>query len=447
MGGEMYLINPEAMLKLIMDINEGKTHSVSQIDCGLSHTEMRAPKGYIHSDTPLTDPYCINVLKAANDFFEKFPSCCEQHKKLLFTPWFNKINYDYVPGKIFATLLFSLHYIRTTINEDKWESIITTHFLLSIKSFGLLPYGYGAPVGLDVYKALLKEQIKGASTVPDNKKTILVEFLNFKAKPQQRDSNASFNILLTTYRKWLKIFPFDLPFFEHLKPMFETAIPILKGNPIANEDTNLIGYDIRTNDELIYLLTQINKSIITQINSMSLSKEGLLNDIQVTKLSLINSQRLLELKELTDEPTDERKDYIRVLKSWFEGEKKYVDEISNLVKQATEPAKRVEVRLGIDRIALIYFYERKQITRENADSVAAKYSYISKESGEGLFQDYTHYSDKSNRMGKPIPCTPSKLKNRIKKFESILANLTEDARKRAIDEIKILKIIYETEFC
>ena len=102
--------------------------------------------------------------------------------------------------------------------------------------------------------------------------------------------------------------------------------------------------------------------------------------------------------------------------------------------------------LGLNQIALIYFYERNQITRENAGGIAAKNDYTSKNSGEKLFQNYTKYCDNSNRKDKPILCTPKKLKNRIKLFESILNHLTDKARQWATDEIEMLKTIYETEY-
>ena len=102
--------------------------------------------------------------------------------------------------------------------------------------------------------------------------------------------------------------------------------------------------------------------------------------------------------------------------------------------------------LKVNQIALIHAYEGIQITRENADGIAAGYGYISKNSGEGLFQDYEFYCSPLNRKIKPNLCTPKKLKNKITLFESIIEHLTDKAKQRAIDEINMLKTIYETEY-
>ena len=102
--------------------------------------------------------------------------------------------------------------------------------------------------------------------------------------------------------------------------------------------------------------------------------------------------------------------------------------------------------LKVNQIALIYAYDGKQITRDNANSIASEYGYTAKNSGEGLFQDYTAYCNPTFRKEKPTPCTPKKLKNKIHLFESIIEHLNPQAQKRAIDEIKILKVIFENEY-
>lgn len=100
-------------------------------------------------------------------------------------------------------------------------------------------------------------------------------------------------------------------------------------------------------------------------------------------------------------------------------------------------------RLKIDQIALIYFYNGKQITRKNGNEIAKQYNH---NSGEKLFQRYTYYSSTSNRKGKPTPCTPKKLKNKIELFENIVPYLTGTSIQRANDEIQILKTIFENEY-
>ncbi len=114
-----------------------------------------------------------------------------------------------------------------------------------------------------------------------------------------------------------------------------------------------------------------------------------------------------------------------------------------------DQVKQVEAKndkLKVPQIALIHVYEGVQITRNNAGKIAAKYGYTSKSSGEGLFQDYTNYCSTANRKGRPTPCTPKKLKNKIELFESVVNHLSENNKQRAVDEIQMLKTLFENEY-
>jgi hypothetical protein len=99
--------------------------------------------------------------------------------------------------------------------------------------------------------------------------------------------------------------------------------------------------------------------------------------------------------------------------------------------------------LSLRQIALMYFYEGKQITRENGDSIAKQYGH---NSGEKLFQHFTYYSATPNRIGKPSPFTQTKLKNKIDLFQSVVNLLPESKKQRAIDELIVLNTHYSNEF-
>jgi hypothetical protein len=122
-------------------------------------------------------------------------------------------------------------------------------------------------------------------------------------------------------------------------------------------------------------------------------------------------------------------------------------EITPLLKGL--PTQRIEAKaanLKVKQIALIHFYEGIQITRENAGEIAAKHGYIAKNSGEGLFQDYSIYCSTANRKGKPTRCTSKTLMNKIELFESVIIHLSDNKKQRAIDEINILKAFYANEY-
>lgn len=116
---------------------------------------------------------------------------------------------------------------------------------------------------------------------------------------------------------------------------------------------------------------------------------------------------------------------------------------NNLPPQQTETKTD---KLKVPQIALIHVYENILITRENAVEIAAKHGYTAKLSGEGLYQDYLKYVNVNDRKAKPTAETKKTLKNKIELFESVVNHLSDNSKKRAIDEINILKTIFENEY-
>lgn len=171
-------------------------------------------------------------------------------------------------------------------------------------------------------------------------------------------------------------------------------------------------------------------SLAENLNDKILSKEVL------NTLKTDNDNILLQLRN-TDK-NNELQNRWKALKSYF----------NKILLKAIEPQQtRTKInKLKVKQIALIHVYEEKQITRENSAEIATEGGYNSKTSGEGLFQDYSHYRSTANRKGKPTPCTPKKLSNKIKLFESIFEHLSDKAKQRAFDEVKILKFLFKNEY-
>lgn len=97
--------------------------------------------------------------------------------------------------------------------------------------------------------------------------------------------------------------------------------------------------------------------------------------------------------------------------------------------------------LSLPQISLMLYYKGQKVTRKNGNDIAKEYGY---NSGEKLFQLFTRFSSRSNRIG--IEDTLKKNGNKLKLFESVIQELTLNAKQRAIDEMNILKMTIEKEF-
>lgn len=104
----------------------------------------------------------------------------------------------------------------------------------------------------------------------------------------------------------------------------------------------------------------------------------------------------------------------------------------------------IERTLTMKQIALKFVFEKKQITEQNKNTIAANYNWISKNSGEKLKREYDYFQKRNNRIGQIKDQTTKKQKNRIELFESVLPLLEGDTIEIQ-NEIEILKSKMEND--
>jgi hypothetical protein len=385
-------------------------------------------------------PFHKSVFEGAESWFSKFPNCCDQHKAMVSKWWYNKAIYSGIAEKIVKQLSYTEHHISERINIDDWYKDITDYIEYNVSSFG------HPAIGLHLYLGNIQHYIKiTTSEIPKIKRQRLIEFLaTYYVNPKERPKT-DLNILYSTYQKWLKVFPFEISFFSTLKPHFEKQLPILNGKPETNKYTGITKVKMHTKGSLIDVLLNLTNNILTQINTTILYEKGLLTEPQKIKLELVLNERKMKLKQgYVNSSKDEEYRYRKILKEWFADEKRFIEEVTPIVKALPpQPIVQQKPKLKIDQIALKYVYEGLQITRVNGNDIAKEHGH---NSGEKLFQRFTYFSSSANRKGKPNLCTPRTLDNKIKLIESIIELLPTDKQERAKDEASILKKIYEAEY-
>jgi hypothetical protein len=264
--------------------------------------------------------------------FERFPNDSEDHKKLNDVNWFNTADYSYVPTKVVLTLEYTLHCVSNCINKDNWLKEITDYIDYTVISYGELPKGFGLPVGLDLYLNNVFKNIEVTDVLPEQRKHKILDFINqYYAPVTTYLPSDDLNDLIEIYKKWVKHFPFDLSFFSHLKDHYENQLHIAKETTIERNIYLPGPYTVRlkTRKELIEFLTNLTGRIITEINSLHLYEMGLISDLQKIQIEVIKASRRMEMKQLSDKATVERKEYIKVLNEWFKGEKKFLKELAS----------------------------------------------------------------------------------------------------------------------
>jgi len=112
-----------------------------------------------------------------------------------------------------------------------------------------------------------------------------------------------------------------------------------------------------------------------------------------------------------------------------------------LPPQQTET--KTEMGLTVSQIALKYVYAGEMIRRDNAKIIAEQYGHSS---GKHLYDKFTYFSSPANRKARPNNCTAKSLEAKIFLLESVIPLLPKDKQNKALDEVKLLKIILEKEY-
>jgi hypothetical protein len=286
-----------------------------------------------HPDTKEKFPACCDfhsaVIKDSKEWFNDFPNDNDHFKYLRNKLWFKKNDYNGVPEKVLKQLSFTEYHISERIHVEDWFHDITDYIDYNVSSFGQ------PAIGVHLYLHFLSHYIKNTRVeIPIRKRESLIEFVEKNYRGSNSNTRTNLNVLFQTYDKWLKLFPFEISFFAHLKPHFQKLLPLLKDKPIVNRYTGIAKAKMHTKSSLILALENLTNDLITQINTLTLYQKGLLNEPQKIKLELVLHERKMKLQEgYSNNSKDEEQRYRKALKAWFQDEKKFIEEIIPFVKE------------------------------------------------------------------------------------------------------------------
>lgn len=386
------------------------------------------------------------LIEELTEDFEKFPNCCKYHTKLVELPLFNKNDYEGIPTMIADKIMFSYHHIINNLENDDWYEDIADYLEYNLESFGRLPKGYGEPFKWSSYvsglKQLLKhieEEISSDKISNIEVKTRMNKVIGLLEPVEEIESNTvtDFNLLLAKYNEWYKIFPFDLPYFAHLKEKFNKTLPIYTGRTRYNKYLKTTKRELHSKDSFAVVLLRITKNILTSINGLSLYNEGLISDVDKHKLDLILNNRKLQLCNLSAMPNTNKQEYIKVLKKWFKEEKEFIEDIAPFLKIT----KATSSSTGPNRTDIAYYCyytsQTKTLDTENTFPSGKAWIEIGEKFNKNPKNIQQVYNSLSSNKDERLK------KSKVKNIKYVINNMLNDkiaATKLAEDELKLSEL-------
>lgn len=261
-----------------------------------------------------------------------FPLCCEGHSNLMKIKELDKALFIPIPELTANKIIYTNQHITNNHQKENYYDDITDYIEYTIQSFGQMPKGCGTPLFLDQYYFYLGYLLKQNTKISTVRKNKVLDFLEAYQTPTNKNKTTDLNILISTYEKWLKVFPFDISFFSSLKDQFQNEIPILNGKPKLNKYTGLTSAKLHTKNSLIEYLQQLTKSLLKEVNVSELRKNGLVTDYQAKQLEFSDAELKTKVDEITKLFSKGELKYVKVLKKWLSFHKKYFMEISPILR-------------------------------------------------------------------------------------------------------------------
>ena len=314
------------------------------------------------------------------DGAKPFPFCCTHHSELTKLKEFNRADFISVPEMVARKIIYTNSHIINNHQSETYYKDITDYIDYTVESFGQMP-GNAEPLYLRDYFFYITNSLERNPEVEKGRKNRLLEFLKAYRTPTETPKT-DFNILLGTYQKWLKVFPFEISFFSTLKPHFEKQLPILNGKPEINKYTGNAKVKMHTKGSLIDVLLNLTNNLLTQINTTTLYEKGLLTEPQKIKLELVLNERKMKLKQgYVNSSKDEEQRYRKILKEWFADEKRFIDEVTPIVKALPPQPIKTKADILKEQLSQYGFFELEKVKTLSEQS---KVSIIEKIAESGL---------------------------------------------------------------
>lgn len=277
------------------------------------------------------------IEKQIEQYYNKFPLCCDFHAKLTKEPWFDKRDFKGLPKMVADKVLFTHHHITTRFGIEDWKEDITSYIEYAITSFGQIPSGYGEPIALSKYLLhviALQEayKLEGEEIVYKDRQQYIINYIKNYRKPS-KDVKTDLNLLIATYDKWYKNFPFEIKLFSSLKAHFSKQLPILSEKPKMNKYLGVAKVSLLTQERLLEHLISISNQILHTIDTTQLLEEEYISDVTKYQFDLKKKVHKLNQETLLKQYSKGEKKYIKTIKKWLENEKDFLKDIQPTIKE------------------------------------------------------------------------------------------------------------------
>ena len=256
----------------------------------------------------------------------KFPLCCEYHKRLLGIQGFNVSVYKTTASMCADKVIFSYQHILNNQDSNTWQNDIQQYLNYVVDSFGCFPEGFGEPLFLSDYLKYLAQLVDNNPDIRKEVKEYVHFFIEQLYKPRVKGD--PIKLLLDTYDRWLKLFPFSISVFSDLRETYARRTPLLVTQKTSNPYSNMVRFNLITPDELIEFLSGITRKLFEDVSVSIMSKIAPI--YAKYYIELIQQQMIVDSHQL---PASASLPYAKIIKKWLSSQIRFTKELMSIENQ------------------------------------------------------------------------------------------------------------------
>jgi hypothetical protein len=328
--------NAKASLK--MDNKQSKYSTISKIGSMFKieggiiflHPFKSKPlKGYNSEKAFHNSELFLNsISENANQWFQKFPECCENHKQLSEINDFDKKKFEFIPNQILNNIKYFGHALETFIDSENGMNEIKDYLDYLIQTFG------NPSIGGHIFEKNIKHFIENGTLTDkeftDDQRIDLLQHLEPQKPPidlEERDLESLYLI----FQNWIDAIP-KIGKFEDFKKRFKGKVPmnLFAIEPKTNKYLGTTLFKTRSKSELLEFLINLTNDILkisqTEIKKENYNKKEI---IHIAEERLRIKQNILLNKSVNELESN----YLDLIENWLSMVIEFYQVISQVIQE------------------------------------------------------------------------------------------------------------------
>lgn len=252
--------------------------------------------GFEFKEIKEIEAFFLSIRERTDKWWDKFPNCCDSHKRFITLKGFNKNDFEFIKSQIPDSVKYFIYCLEINIDKEDWFERITQYY-------DYLNMNLGNPdLGGHIFREAIVKYIDWVKfdkcEFTDDMKLLLIEHIypSRNEVENRKKNSGELGELYQVFQAWLNSMP-SVGEISAIKIRLTGKIPmnLFLTNTKINRYTGMLISETKSIEQLIIELENYSKSLLLAVQNTI--KEKFLED-NATIFSLINEKLRIRQEKL-----------------------------------------------------------------------------------------------------------------------------------------------------